>query len=408
MPFIASPLSLPPAPSRAPGFGVHRQTLDGRSRRQAQSLLAGRHRLLIPKIGEVCMESIRWSLYARVAAVESARNWVEIQQKLLRAPKTIDAYARGLNDFLGVCQRRGLRVESATRGDIACYVEDLATRPRSENLNSNGDITAGLANKTIQQRLTAVRLFYDFLMETGVRDANPVGRGRYTPGSGFYGLRQRALVPRYQRPPWIPNDAQWQAFLENTLREQRLRNQLMVFMAYDGAMRRSELLSLRLSDIDFPHQKITIRAEVAKYRSGRVVFYGDVTSDLLSAYVRCRKSLPTRRPDSLFISESRRNSGDGLTFEMWNKIVRRIAEQAGLSEFTTHTFRHLRLTDLARCKLELHEIATYAGHRNPKTTQQYIQLSGEELRERIQRATQHIDEQNKKLLERIRGNDGKS
>jgi len=110
----------------------------------------------------------------------------------------------------------------------------------------------------------------------------------------------------------------------------------------------------------------------------------------------------------LFISESRRNSGDGLTFEMWNKIVRRIAEQAGLSEFTTHTFRHLRLTDLARCKLELHEIATYAGHRNPKTTQQYIQLSGEELRERIQRATQHIDEQNKKLLERIRGNDGKS
>ena len=179
------------------------------------------------------MESIRWSLYARVAAVESARNWVEIQQKLLRAPKTIDAYARGLNDFLGVCQRRGLRVESATRGDIACYVEDLATRPRSENLNSNGDNTAGLANKTIQQRLTAVRLFYDFLMETGVRDANPVGRGRYTPGSGFYGLRQRALVPRYQRPPWIPNDAQWQAFLENTLREQRLRNQLMVFMAYD-------------------------------------------------------------------------------------------------------------------------------------------------------------------------------
>lgn len=239
------------------------------------------------------MERIRWSLYARAAAVESARNRVEIQRKLLRAPKTIDAYARGLNDFLDVCQRRGVPAELATRGDIACYVEDLATRPRSGNLNSNRGIAAGLANKTIQQRLTALRLFYDFLMETGVRDANPVGRGRYTPGSGFYGLRHRALVPRYLRPPWIPNDEQWRAFLECTLREQRLRNQLMVFMAYDGALRRSELLSLRLSDIDFPHQKITIRTEVAKYRSGRVVFYGDVTSDLLSAYVRCRKSLPT-------------------------------------------------------------------------------------------------------------------
>lgn len=372
-----------------------------------QSLLARRHRIFISKIREVWMESIRWNLYARVAVIELAKNWIELQRKLLRAPKTIDAYARGLNDFLDVCQRCGVQVESATKSDIACYIEDLATRPRLGRVGNEGGPTAGLANRTIQQRLTVVRLFYDFLMETGVRDTNPVGRGRYTPGSGFYGLRQRALVPRYQRTPWIPGDEQWQAFLECALREQPLRNQLMVFMAYDGALRRSELLSLRLSDIDFPHQKITIRPEVAKYRSGRVVFYGDSTSDLLAAYVRCRKGQAVRRCDSLFVSESRRHLGAGLTFEMWNKIVRRIAERTCLPQVTTHTFRHLRLTDLARCKLELHEIATYAGHRNPKTTQQYIQLSGQELRERIQHATQHIDEQNRRLLERIRGNYGK-
>lgn len=104
------------------------------------------------------MESIRWNLYARVAAVESAKSWIEIQRKLLRAPKTIDAYARGLNDFLEVSERRGVRVESATGGDIACYVEDLATRPRPTNVKKAGDITVGLANKTIQQRLTAIRL----------------------------------------------------------------------------------------------------------------------------------------------------------------------------------------------------------------------------------------------------------
>jgi Phage integrase, N-terminal SAM-like domain len=135
-----------------------------------QSSLAGRHCLFISKIREVWMESIRWDLYARVAVVESARNWVEIQRKLLRAPKTIDAYARGLNDFLEVSRRRGVRVESATRGDIACYVEDLATRPRPTNVKKTGDMGIGLANKTIQQRLTAIRLFYDFLMETGVRE----------------------------------------------------------------------------------------------------------------------------------------------------------------------------------------------------------------------------------------------
>jgi integrase/recombinase XerD len=45
------------------------------------------------------------------------------------------------------------------------------------------DSGTGLANATIQQRLVPVRLFYDFLMEEGLRESNPVGRGRYTPGS---------------------------------------------------------------------------------------------------------------------------------------------------------------------------------------------------------------------------------
>jgi integrase/recombinase XerD len=69
--------------------------------------------------------------------------------------------------------------------------------------------------------------------------------------------------------------------------------------------------------------------------------------------------------------------------------------------FTTHTFRHLRLTDLARCKLELHEIAMYAGHRSLKSTYQYIQLSSVELEERVRLATKHLDERNKRMLERV-------
>ena len=43
------------------------------------------------------------------------------------------------------------------------------------------DWGSGLANATIQQRLVPVRQFY-FLMEEGMRESNPVGRGRYTPG----------------------------------------------------------------------------------------------------------------------------------------------------------------------------------------------------------------------------------
>ena len=321
------------------------------------------------------MTEIQWTLYPYVAELENAKAWLAIQKKLLRAPKTIDAYARGLNDFLSVCPRFAVRVESATKGDIASYVEEMACRPRPQAQGSYRRYgTIGLANKTMQQRLTAVRLFYDYLMETGIRDSNPVGRGRYTPGTGFNGLRERGLIHRFEKQPWIPGDREWEGFLNVLLREEFLRNQVMAFVSYDGALRRSELVSLELSDVDFSHQKITIRSETTKNGVGRIVFYSDATSDLLCQYVQRRQGiLKTHlktRPHALFVSESRRNRGEALTCEMWNKSVQKVAHRAGLPMFTTHTFRHLRLTDLARCKLELHEIAMYAGHRSLKSTHQ--------------------------------------
>jgi len=48
----------------------------------------------------------------------------------------------------------------------------------------------GLANATLQQRLVAVQLFCELLMEEGVRESNPVGRDRYTPRGGFGGGRR--------------------------------------------------------------------------------------------------------------------------------------------------------------------------------------------------------------------------
>jgi ATP-dependent DNA helicase UvrD/PcrA len=62
------------------------------------------------------------------------------------------------------------------------------------------DSGSGLANATILQRLVPVRLFYEFLMEEGLRQSNPVGRGRYTPGR-LRGGRQRGLVPRLTKLP---------------------------------------------------------------------------------------------------------------------------------------------------------------------------------------------------------------
>jgi hypothetical protein len=61
------------------------------------------------------------------------------------------------------------------------------------------------------------------------------------------------------------------------------------------------------------------------------------------------------------LSESRRNRAAPLSLWTWAKVVRRLALAAGLPQFSTHTTRHLCLTDLARMGWELHAIATFAG-----------------------------------------------
>jgi len=71
-------------------------------------------------------------------------------------------------------------------------------------------------------------------------------------------------------------------------------------------------------------------------------------------------------------------------------VVRQLALQADLPQFSTHTFRHLCLTDLARSGWELHQIAQFAGHRNPQTTLLYIHLSGHDLAEQLTRGMSHI------------------
>jgi integrase/recombinase XerD len=131
---------------------------------------------------------------------ERAAEWLGIWAGLGRAPRTIDAYARGLAEYLEACERDGADPLTASRAQVAGFVRELRTRPSKRGGNVNVvalDSGAGLSNATLQQRLVPVRLFYDFLVEEGVRGSNPVGRGAYAPGRQFGGgSGSRPLVPR--------------------------------------------------------------------------------------------------------------------------------------------------------------------------------------------------------------------
>jgi HTH-like domain len=62
--------------------------------------------------------------------------------------------------------------------------------------------------------LVPVRLLYDFLVEEGVLESNPVSRGWHTPGGRWSGGRAGLLVPRMVKLPWIPSEAEWHCQLK--------------------------------------------------------------------------------------------------------------------------------------------------------------------------------------------------
>src|SRR5438552_1732069 len=236
---------------------------------------------------------------------ERAAGWLRVWADLGRAPRTIDAYARGLAEYLTMCDRHGVDPVRANRAHVAAYVRELTSRPSRRGASVVSlDSGVGLANATLQQRLVPVRLFYDFLIEEGLRESNPVGRGRYTPGRKFGG-QQRGLVPRLTKLPWIPSDQQWLDLLA-VARQEPVRNRVMLALAYDAALRREELCSLPTDDLDPAQRMVCVRAEVAKGSRARVVPYSATSGELLRAYLAYRRTISTSR-GPLFLSESPRN-----------------------------------------------------------------------------------------------------
>lgn len=324
------------------------------------------------------VHSVRWERYPLIAEDDDARLWLTIQANLGLSPNTIKAYGHALEDFFRFCQNHALLPSLATREHISLYVRDLSIRP---NPRPGSATHVGLANATLQQRLTVVRLYYDFLIEQGYRPDQPVGRGRFS-------TSKRGLVPRYHRLPWIPGDEEWGTILE-AARKEPLRNRVMFALAYDAALRREELCAIEIQDINPGQHLVRIRAETTKNRQERVVPYSEVTGVLYERYLQHRRQL-SRMRGPLFLSESNRNAAQPLSIWTWSKVVRRIALQADVERFSTHTLRHLCLTDLARAGWDIHEIARFAGHRSTQTTLRYIHLSGRDLADRLMQSMDHI------------------
>ena len=83
----------------------------------------------------------------------------------------------------------------------------------------------------------------------------------------------------------LPTDEQWRYFLRIAAKSS-IRDRLMLSLAYCGALRRAELVFLRIEDLDVAHRLISVRAETTKGRRSRVVCYSPDIAPILGRVSR--------------------------------------------------------------------------------------------------------------------------
>ena len=153
------------------------------------------------------------------------------------------------------------------------------------------------------------------------------------------------------------------------------RDLLIVELLYDTGCRVSELVNIKLDDIDLINKNIKIMGKGSKER---IVYFGDYTIERINAYFEDRKTILDKKssPYLLVSHESGR-----LTPRRVENIIDNIMKHLDLkNKITPHTLRHTFATHLLNNEADLRSVQNLLGHESLSTTQIYTHVSNERLK----------------------------
>ena len=164
--------------------------------------------------------------------------------------------------------------------------------------------------------------------------------------------------------------------------EAGLRDRAIVELLFSSGLRVSELVNLNRDHINLSRREFMVRG---KGQKDRPVFISKSAAEHVSSYLDVRTdSLP-----ALFLSYSRRNaapnlSGDyrRLSARSIQRMISQYARLAGITKHVSpHTMRHSFATDLLMNGADLRSVQSLLGHSNISTTQVYIHVTDQHLKD---------------------------
>jgi integrase/recombinase XerD len=266
---------------------------------------------------------------------------------------TLEAYERDLRKLMSFAARRGREVLTVERSDVLEFMKELKA--------------AGLGPQSVARTMVSVRNLYKYLILDG--------HMKYDPTVNVESPRSWQTLPKFLTKEEI--ERLFDGVDATT--DEGLRDRAMLELLYASGLRVSELVALRLGDVNLDVGLVRCFGKGSKERQvpiGR------------SAVEWVRRYLPARRrmvadaaQDRLFATPK----GGLVTRQLfWRRLVAHGA-RAGLGHVTPHMLRHTFATHLLEHGADLRSVQLMLGHSDISTTQIYTHVTNERLRETLKR-----------------------
>lgn len=263
---------------------------------------------------------------------------------------TVKNYELDLLNYQDFLKENNLNYLKITKDDIRSYLKYL------DKLKYK--------NSSISRHLSSLRTFYSFLVNEGVIESN-IFKSISSPKK------------KKQLPNFLQYDEVEKMLSVCDLKEPlHIRNRLIIETLYDTGIRVSELVNIKLNDLNIATKEIRVLGKGSKER---IVYFGDYEIDILNLYLNQArpKLLKNKSNDYLLLN----HLGDRLTDRGVRLIIDDVIKKASLKhKVSPHTLRHTFATHLLNEGADLKSVQELLGHSSLSTTQIYTHVSNERLR----------------------------
>ena len=220
----------------------------------------------------------------------------------------------------------------------------------------------GLANRSINRKLTTLRTFYKFCMREG--------RMEKTPMTGIKSLRQEKVLPKFI-PEHIINKVSFDEGDDFVAR----RDALIFELLYQTGMRQAELRGARDADVDRAAMMLKIHG---KRNKERLMPLSRQMISMIDQYQALRDATFENKADRLLLNDK----GEEMSpYFVYNKVHRMLEGITTLKQKSPHVLRHTFATHLLDEGASLVAIQRLLGHEDLATTQIYAHTTIEQLKQ---------------------------